>query len=158
VTQDSLPGVPVPVFPYQLADVYVRSVEITRRASTEADPDQPTFVTSLETSEREDGVQGFLANLRVRVEFKFRPEAMCDVSVVTTGLFVQLSILTLESDQQFRREDCAVLLWPYARANMAELVRMTGLTLPPLPTIDVRTVLGVPSAPSAPTGRNETGQ
>jgi preprotein translocase subunit SecB len=158
VTQDSPPGAPVPVFPYQLADVYLHSAEVARRTSTEVDQEQPTFATSLETSERDDGIQGFLASLSVRVEFKFRPEAVCAVSVLTTGLFVQVATLGADDDQRFRREDCAVLLWPYARANVAELVRMTGLTLPPLPTIDVRTVLGVPGTPSPSDRPDETGQ
>jgi preprotein translocase subunit SecB len=135
--------VAVPVFPYQLVDAYLHSAEIGRRASTEVDPDQPTFVTTLETRERDDGVEGFLGSLGVKVEFKFRPEAVCIVSTMTTGLFVKLGDLDPNSDEQFKREDCAVLLWPYARTNVAELVRMTGLTLPPLPTIDVRTVLAV---------------
>lgn len=130
----------LPQFPFQLADVYVMEASVTRREARPDDPEQPAFVSRLQTTDSEDG-DGFLAFLIVEATFRIRESAVCAVSASTTGAFIRSNPADAEVEARFRSADCAVLLWPYARAHIGELVRMTGLSLPPLPTIDVRTVL-----------------
>jgi preprotein translocase subunit SecB len=139
---------PVPAFPFQLVDAYLRACQVQRRDALADDPELPTFVTHLETRGREDP-PGLDADLTVTVTLRFRPEASCVITATITGVFVKTGELRDVDEQRFRGADCAVLLWPYARAHVGELARMTGLQLPPLPTIDVRETLRGAEAPSA---------
>jgi hypothetical protein len=138
---DEDPGRPVPPFPFQLVDAYLMSSSLTRRESKPDDPDRPRFRTSIGTEDQPD-LDGFLAHLQVDAVFTFRPGATCELSACTTGVFLRVEGADPEIEGQFRSSDCAVILWPYARATVAELARMAGLTdIPPLPTIDVRSSL-----------------
>ncbi len=130
----------IPSFAFQLADAYLHSCTVKRRDALPDDPEQPTFATSLETHDREEG-DGFIAQLSVAVAFRFRAEASCVIEMSTTGVFLKTGQIEAADEHQFRVADCAVILWPYARALVGELVRMTGLQLPPLPTVDVRQTL-----------------
>jgi preprotein translocase subunit SecB len=130
----------IPQFGYQLVDVYLHDCSVVRRELPAEGPERPTFATGIETRDREEP-PGFTAILTVEAKFRFRPEAFCEVESRTAGVFVRVGELAPEDDQRFREIDCAVLLWPYARATVGEIVRMTGLELPPLPTVDVRATL-----------------
>jgi preprotein translocase subunit SecB len=138
----------VPPFAYQLVDVYLHECSVERIESEDEGPDRPTFETGLETQDR-DEPPGFNATLSVEVAFRFRPEARCEVHSKTTGIFVRIGDVGPDDDSRFRTTDCAVLLWPYARAMVGEIVRMTGLELPPLPTVDVRATLANAAAAKA---------
>jgi preprotein translocase subunit SecB len=135
-------GEKIPQFPYQLVDSYLHACSVERREATADDPeqDQPTFETSFVTEDLED-LDGFLAHLTVSVTARFRAGATCFVTGCTTGVFRRIGQPEPGIAERFRQADCAVLLWPYARTNTAELVRMAQLPLPPLPTIDVRLTL-----------------
>jgi preprotein translocase subunit SecB len=130
-------GTDLTPFPYQLRDSYLHSCKLERRAALDGDPERPHFQTSF-AMEIVDDQPGFVAYLTVSALFIFRPGATCEVTVCTTGVFRQSEGLSPEDEGQFMRDDCAVLLWPYARANLGEVVRMAGIPLPPLPTVDVR--------------------
>ncbi len=138
-TRDALPP-QLPSFPYQLVDAYMLDCSVTRSAVQDSDPERPIFVTGLATTDR-DEPPGFDAQLAVEVRWRFRPEYTCAVKATTLGVFLRQGDVDPDSDARFRSIDCAVLLWPYVRAVVAELVRMTGLQLAPLPTIDVRAFL-----------------
>ena len=136
-------------FPFQLRDAYIQSCTLSRREALDTDPARPRFETSFRSETAED-LPGFLAYLTVEVVFAFRPGATCTLSVCTTGVFKQAEAVPSETERQFIRDDCAVLLWPYARANVGEIFRMAGLQLPPLPTIDVRRALSNRAEPKGP--------
>jgi preprotein translocase subunit SecB len=133
----------VPNFAFQLVDVYLHDCSITRREALDADPRQPTFETGLTS---DDGALGapagaFSAHLKVVINFRFRDEAVITVAATTTGFFVREGSIDDQLVTRFKTLDCAVLLWPYARAHLGELGRMTNVGLPPLPTVDVRSLL-----------------
>jgi len=132
-------GRPVAEFGYQLVASYLFDCTVTR--TDEDYPERPTFATGLETQDR-DELPGFLALLTVQAEFRIRVGAKCRIESKTAGVFRRVGDLDPESDSKFRQLDCAVILWPYARATVGEIARMTGLDLPPLPTVDVRRTLG----------------
>jgi len=125
-------------FAYQMRDAYLYDASLVR--SDGEGPDRPTFATSLETQDR-DELPGFIALLTVRVEHRFRPGAVCTIQTRTAGVFRRTGELDAQDDSRFRQADCAVLLWPFARAMVAEIARMAGVDLPPLPTVDVRVTL-----------------
>jgi preprotein translocase subunit SecB len=131
-------GRPVAEFGYQLVASYLFDCTVTR--FDEDYPERPTFETGLETQDR-DELPGFLALLTVQAEFRIRVGAKCRIETKTAGVFRRVGELDPASDSQFRQLDCAVILWPYARATVGEIARMTGLDLPPLPTVDVRRTL-----------------
>jgi preprotein translocase subunit SecB len=133
-------AVDVPSFPFQLRDAFLLSCSITRRASLPDDPERPRFATAIRTEDQAD-LEGFLAHLTVETVFRFRDEATCELTACTTGVFLRTAPSEGDIEQRFRNADCAVILWPYARAVVAELVRMSGFKVPPLPTIDVRLTL-----------------
>lgn len=101
----------------------------------------PKFLTALQTYDSAEP-EGFFARLEVEVVYRFHEDAVCRLNVATQALFVAQERTDEAVTNAFRARDCAVLVWPYARANVAELVRMMGLSLPPLPTLDVRAALG----------------
>ena len=133
-------GVDVPSFPFQLRDAFLLSSSMVRRGSESDDPERPRFQTSIQTEDQPD-LDGFLAHLTVNTVFRFQAEATCELSACTTGVFLRTGPSDPDVERQFRNADCAVILWPYARAIVAELVRMAGFKIPPLPTIDVRRTL-----------------
>jgi preprotein translocase subunit SecB len=148
LSENALEAVPhepqlVPNFAYQLVDVYLTDSRIERRTAEPDDPLQPTFETGLASEDGpKDGPEGaFVAHLHVVVKFRFRDEAVITVAATTTGFFTREGSLESDLAERFKTIDCAVLLWPYARANIGELGRMTNVGLPPLPTVDVRELL-----------------
>ena len=125
-------------FPYQLSDAYLYDCSVERREAHADDTERPHFELSLRTEERGDG---FFASLGVRVVFRFRPEATAVLATTTVGVFQGGQGTSTGDAERFRKADCAVLLWPYARANIGTLSKLLDLDLPPLPTIDVRAAL-----------------
>jgi Preprotein translocase subunit SecB. len=103
-------------------------------------PESPTFATNLTTADLE-GISGFSALLIVEVKFRFREEAVATIRTSTQGVFVKEGNPPPDVTERFRSADCAVLLWPYARAHVSEVARMMDIDIPPLPTIDVRLTL-----------------
>jgi hypothetical protein len=66
-------------------------------------------------------------------------------AVVTCGIegqFVSEEPLPDDAFERFREREAFVLLWPYIRAAVGEITRMLGVLVPPLPTVDVRSILG----------------
>jgi preprotein translocase subunit SecB len=131
-------GEVTPDFGYQLVDVYLYDCSVTRRQVGPDDPERPRFDVELESASEGEG---FAATLAVSVTFRHRPEALCELKVAATGVFHQHGTVPDEDERVFRGSDCAVLLWPYARAYVGELGRMLDIDLPPLPVIDVRDAL-----------------
>jgi preprotein translocase subunit SecB len=68
----------------------------------------------------------------------------CRLKVSVEGRFattVDPAILKSDAIEKFRNLDSAVLLWPYLRQSVNDLTTRMGLSLPPLPTLDVRALL-----------------
>ncbi len=133
-------GSDVPAFAFQLVAAYMYDVSVTRRAATNEDPEEPRFRTAYETRDWPEG-SGFIGRLTVEATYRFRDDAMCLIRLSTNGHFAPAAPLQESDDEQFRDRDSAVLIWPYARAHLGELIRMMDLHLPMLPTIDVRRAL-----------------
>lgn len=135
-------GTDVPPFVFQLIDAYVFEASLERRAASEGDPSEPRFRTNYQTFDWPEG-NGFIGRLTVEAAYRFRDEALCVVRSATQAHFASDEEVLPTSDEValFRQRDSAVLVWPYARAHLAELVRMMNLSLPPLPTVDVRRAL-----------------
>jgi preprotein translocase subunit SecB len=126
-----------PSFGYQLVDSYLLDASVTRRSAAVDELERPNIDLSLDTEDRYD-LPGFLAVLSVDVQFQFLPEAICEIRTRTMGVLRRVGEMDPSEEKRFRETDCAVLLWPYARTNVGELVRMLGLSFPPLPTLDAR--------------------
>lgn len=137
------PSSSVPDFGYQLLDVYLLDCSVTRRAADGDELQRPNIDLALAAHENaaEDEEPGFTALLSVDVQFRFQPDAVCEIKTRTVGAFREVGALKPDERSRFRDIDCAVLIWPYSRSIVGELVRLTGLSLAPLPTIDVRRAL-----------------
>jgi hypothetical protein len=135
-------GSDVPSFPYQLVDTYLFEASVERKTSAEPAPTAPRFRTSYEAFDWPEG-HGFIGRLTVEAVYPFRVEALCVIRCSTQGHFAAADKAPTNDEDaaQFRERDSAVLIWPYARAQVAEFVRMMNLSLPPLPTVDVRRAL-----------------
>lgn len=135
-------GTDVPAFPYQLVDAYLFEASVERRTAGEDDPAAPRFRTSYQAIDWPEG-HGFIGRLTVEAIYRFREEALCVIRCTTQAHFASVDDASTSEDDaaQFRERDSAVLIWPYARGHVGELVRMMSLSLPPLPTVDVRRAL-----------------
>lgn len=61
---------------------------------------------------------------------------MAHLEVTVQGQFASTDDISIEDHAAFVSYTPLVMLWPYARAYVAELARMIGAELPPLPLID----------------------
>jgi hypothetical protein len=133
-------GSDVPTFSFQLVDAYLFDAFVERRSAVPEDPPDPRFKTHYQSHEW-PGVKGFIGRLTIEATYRFRDEAICIVRTATQAHFVDQGDVEPDAAKEFRERDCTVLIWPYARANVAEIVRMMNLSLPALPTVDVRRAL-----------------
>ncbi len=131
-----------PRFPYQLVDAYLYDCSVERNVEPEGQETPASFTTSLEFPPTDDLSAGaFHALLRVSATYRFREGAFCIVTASAMGVFQEIGELDEAARRQFKKEDCAVLLWPYARSYAGQLAQMMGVHMPLLPTLDVRLVI-----------------
>lgn len=123
-------------------DAYLYDCSVERRVEPEGQETPASFTTSFEFPPTDDlSGAAFRALLRVAATYRFREGAFCVVTAASMGVFQEVGELDEAARRQFRKEDCAVLLWPYARSYVGQLAQMMGIHMPLLPTLDVRQVI-----------------
>ncbi len=102
----------------------------------DGDPEDEHLALSLARTELFDDRRSFRARVEVESNAPISPDERAVRQVTVDGAFIAADDLTGDYYDEFTNRTPLVLLWPYARAYLADLGRMLGVSLPPLPTID----------------------
>jgi hypothetical protein len=139
---------PSVLHPIQLVDVHCATVRAEHRAKDpEAKPDSAGV--SLGLTPLDDTRRTFGARLDVKISGPSPNEdEIAELAVVVQGTFTSDADIPDEMYARYTEFTPVALLWPYARAYLAQLASMLGAAIPPLPSLDV---LGLGRANEEPT-------
>ncbi len=133
----------VPFFPIQLTDVRLKEIHAEVVEATEEGEQEATTRVSSTVEENPDP-EGFFATLRLDTCRMAGEEEVLTLAVTVEGAFEALGDLD-EIDQkiaqEFMERDIFLLLWPYLREQVHSLTRRMRLPVPPLPVVDLRTLV-----------------
>lgn len=133
----------VPFFPIQLIDVRLRAIHAeVAEAAEEGEQEATTKVSS--TIEENPDPEGFFATLRLDTCRMAGEEEVLTLAVTIEGAFEavgDLNDIDQEVTEDFMERDILLLLWPYLREQVHSLTRRMRLPVPPLPVVDVRTLV-----------------
>lgn len=138
----------LPLYGVQLVDAYLLGSQVSRRSKREGDDEGPTLEASIGPSQVSDDHKTLDASLGVKVAVPYREaQAYLEIECMLTGRFVSTEERADAFWEAFAGREALAVLWPYVRASVGELGRMTGLRVPLLPTLDVKAI--APSSPPA---------
>jgi hypothetical protein len=143
----------IPLFPVGLVDAYLYETSVRRiNRRSKAKEARPTLDTTVlgHTVENDGRDLAVLLQGEVRMPYREIKEIVIRCSVL--GQFRSGSPVSGAQVEAFANRDAIVLLYPYLRAMTGEIGRMTGLPVPPLPTMDVTQFIAThkdePAAPA----------
>ena len=126
------------LFAIQLEDVFCSSTRAERRDRQESDPEDLKGATiELSSTSLDDERLRFRSRLDVGIVAPVLDQEVAEIAVVVQGHFVGMEPISDEAHDEFVAFTPIVQLYPYARAYLADLARMLGVVLPPLPLITV---------------------
>ena len=132
-----------PLFSVQLVDSYLYRVSLERGEATDQEKGKPTLAVTLpdQVGLSEDGSR-FATVLQAQIRFPYNDDrAIAKLTCSVAGVFQSKSPLARDAMQAFAQKEGVLLLYPYLRASVGQIWRMTGLTAPPLPTLDVLSIV-----------------
>jgi preprotein translocase subunit SecB len=137
-------SVNVPGFSVQLREAYVYEVSVTRRERTESEEAEPSLQAGPGAFNRDDAQHRFSVLVGGDIQFPFGDglKAVAQVKCSVLGVFTYTGQPDEELLRVFPSREGLIILWPYLRAAVAQVAGMTGLQLPPIPTLDVMATLG----------------
>jgi hypothetical protein len=94
--------------------------------------------------------KSFGVRLRVEGGLPIGEDAFATLDLVVHGAFASEAPVADVEFEAFTEHTPLVMLWPYARSYFADLGRMMGVTLPPLPTLDASAPTDEEAEPEAP--------
>jgi preprotein translocase subunit SecB len=128
----------LPLFPLQLADAYLYQASATRVPVPDAKSgDEPTAEIFAHSWHIQEDDRILVVVIGARVGVTFRDGHVLKVECATAGHFRSADKLTSASVAEFVETSAMLLIYPYLRANVGEVARLTGISVPPLPTLDV---------------------
>ena len=146
----------LPLFALQIADAYLYDSSVTRVPTLDAKPgDNPSAEIYAHSWHIQENDRVLVVVIGARASAPFREGQVLKVECTTAGHFRSEVPLTRESVADFAAGTALLLIYPYLRANVGELARMTGISVPSLPTLDAA---GVLSALSGGGGEPATGR
>lgn len=132
----------VPLFPIQLRDVRLKEIHAEVGELEEDGQEAATRVSS--TVDENPDPDGFFATIQLDTCRQVGEGKVLTLAVTVEGVFKAVGGLD-EFDQQVAQEflerDILLLLWPYLREEVHSLTRRMRLSVPPLPVVDVRTLV-----------------
>lgn len=139
---------PAARFTVQLLQAYVYEVHVTRRERREGDADEPSLNAGPRTFNHSESDRRLVVLLAGQIAFPFSDglNAVAEIDCSVFGTFSYDGQPTEEQLRAFPQREGTVILWPYLRACVAQIAGMTGLQLPPVPTLDVLAFTGRESA------------
>lgn len=124
------------LFPIQLVEVHCASVQAEHKPKPEDEPPVEAGV-QLGVTPLDDERRGFRARLDVHINAPSPADGeIADLLVVVQGSFASESEISDELYKSYIDFTPIALLWPYARAYLAQTASMLGLIIPPLPSLD----------------------
>ena len=135
-------GASIPSFPLQLVDVRLKEVHAELVESEEDAEDLGSKITV--GTEGGPGQEGFFATLRLDTRRRVDDEEIVTLTVAVEGAFESVEgsgAADEKAVQEFVEKDIIVLLWPYLREQVHSLTGRMRLRVPPLPVVDVRTLI-----------------
>lgn len=138
----------LPSYDVQLADTYLLEAKLSRGPQIEGESVAgPTAQATISLPQYHDENRRAEQVLSVKLSFPYRNgELVLTVECAVIGVFLSETAITAE---EFSPREAMAVLWPYVRATVGELTRMTGLPVPPIPTLDVVRMMTATSAPPA---------
>lgn len=129
-------SVELPIYPFQFADAYLFDAAVKRVPNfAEAEGDQPTLELSAVSAHVQEESRVLVATIGASVSVPFGSGNRLEIACQTSGHFRSENPIEPAIADSFL-PTAFVLIYPYLRANVSELARMTALSVPPLPTID----------------------
>ena len=128
----------LPGFSLQLADAYLYQATVARVDDPAAKlGDQPTLEIRRVSVSIQEEDRVLVVVIGAKVSVAFREGHRLEVDCATAGHFRSQDPIKEADGREFADNSALVLIYPYLRANIGEIGRMTGLAIPALPTLDV---------------------
>jgi preprotein translocase subunit SecB len=129
-------SVELPIYPFQFADAYLLDAAVKRVPKVaEGEGDQPTLQLSAVSAHVQEDRRVLVATIGASVSVPFGSGNRLEIACQTSGHFRSENPIEPAMADSFL-PTAFVLIYPYLRAHVSELARMTALAVPPLPTID----------------------
>lgn len=147
----SEPQGPVPGFSVQLREAFVYELSITRRERVDTDTREASLQAGPGAHSRDDANHRFSLLVGGDIQFPYGDgtSAIAEVKCAVLGVFAYVGEPNEDLLAVFPAREGLIILWPYLRAAVAQVAGMTGLQLPPVPTLDVMATLATPEEPPA---------
>ncbi len=131
-------------FSVQLVEAYLYEAQIVRRSRTAVDADEPSLNAGPRSFSHDETNSRLVVLLGAEIKFPFSGDrtAIAEVTCSVFGVFSYSGKPQEQVLQAFPGREGLIILWPYLRAYVAQIAGMTGLHLPPVPTLDVLATLG----------------
>ena len=148
----------IPLSGVQMLDAYVHEVHLERRDRVDGDPPGLALEVGIAGQTQPGGESSvFAVILQAHVVAPFNEDrATADLRCSVTGVF-RIDDPSAVDQGRFSSREAVVLIYPYLRASVGQVWRMSGITVPPMPTLDTVALLAAidampgiePSPPSA---------
>ena len=140
----------LPRYSIQLRDAYLYEATVARRDARPGDDPAPSLNAGTSLPELQPDSNLFTQLISVAVAVPFNDgKAVLELKCAYNGVFASAldAKLTRQEIDLIAERTTTVLLWPYLRAGIGELARMTGVDVPQIPTLDVVRFLTPTKAP-----------
>jgi preprotein translocase subunit SecB len=134
----------------QLLDVHCASLHGERRITDQPAEGARDIDISLETSALSEDGKSFGCRLTVANVIPVLEREVVEYRLLLEGSFVSETPIDPELHRRFVTSTTLVLFWPYARAYVASLTALLGVSIPALPTLDARRAIR--ERPDSPAG------
>ena len=147
----SEPQGPVQGFSVQLREAYLYELSVTRRERVDTDTREASLQAGPGAHSRDDANHRFSVLVGGDIQFPFGDglNAIAEVKCAVLGVFTYVGDPDEDLLAIFPGREGLIILWPYLRSAVAQVAGMTGLQLPPVPTLDVMATLARPEEPPA---------
>ena len=136
------------LYPIQLVDVHCVTVHGEHKQKP-ADALPEEAAVRLGITPLDDARRAFRARLDVQINAPSPADGQyAELLVTVQGSFASEADIAEELYTSYVEFTPVALLWPYARAYLAQVAAMLGIAIPPLPSLDVL-ALGRSSEPDA---------
>jgi len=153
MTSDSV-SASLPAFRLQLVEVYLMEATVAREADERPEPRTPELEIGQGEPTLQDASRTLVITIDARVGIPYKAGWILRIGAKVAGHFTSTKAITQATAREFCLSGTAlILLFPYLRANVGELGRMTRIDVPALPIIDVSVALQAVQAALLPTAK-----
>jgi preprotein translocase subunit SecB len=132
---DDAGSVHLPIYPLQFVDAYLFDAAVRRVPNVAGASDEPALHLSAVSAHVQEEDRVLVATIGASVAVPYGSGNRLEIACQTSGHFRSEGSIEAATADSFL-PTAFVLIYPYLRAHIGELARMTALAVPPLPTID----------------------